>query len=58
MLEVLQSWCREAVELYGDDWTKVQAFLMEKRAALRPHEQQALEDEFQKILRANSAQSH
>lgn len=57
-LHLVQGWCQEAAELYGEDWDKIRAYLYEKRAALSPAEREAMEREFQEILRGGSERPH
>jgi hypothetical protein len=58
MLHLVQGWCQEAAELYGNDWSKIRAFLHEKRTALAPAEREAMEREFLEILHGSSEQPH
>jgi hypothetical protein len=53
-IEILQSLCVEATELFGDDWAAVSRHIAEKLGALMESDRRDLLAEVEKILRMHA----
>ena len=53
-LEILQSFCAEAAELFGDDWAAVNQHIADKLGALRDSDRRDLLSAVEQILRTHT----